>query len=410
MLRLQIRFEGSWVNSFSDEHDRPRFTSGQQLTPPSGLTPIGLDPDMLGKPGVRLAWVQTLQRENPQLAYRVPENFESTAAGTLARLVGEVRRLAVVRRDDPDHVALRAMAKGKWSVRCESERSETISLATRKANDIQGGGAGLVVDRALYEDPQVGRMLFGHLDVTFEAMVDALRVGRLPEGNWRPASPGRLCERLSALEADQKAWLKSMRDENDAASPFDGLVGAFGPALVDRAEQRRVALNEETRDKDPEAPESTLGTVLERWSLAGAVAIARLHGLNDNERGDLVARNVLNKSFGIAGITMAGKGIGRVTPKDVFTAATGVRAKSYRVPCAVDLPLDIGAKGSISVRTGVIIHDGTLVFELTGERELEEELYRRIEAAAVGPFHFGKKGLARITQIVRRPDPEVSGV
>jgi hypothetical protein len=42
---------------------------------------------------------------------------------------------------------------------------------------------------------------------------------------------------------------------------------------------------------------------------------------------------------------------------------------------------------------------GTITFTMNDMPELEHELHTAIEAASVGPFHFGKKGVAYVQSL-----------
>ena len=51
--------------------------------------------------------------------------------------------------------------------------------------------------------------------------------------------------------------------------------------------------------------------------------------------------------------------------------------------------------------SGVLKKTGTITFTIGDEPELEQELHAAIEAASVGPFHFGKKGVAYVQSLER---------
>jgi len=410
VLRLTLRFESSWVNRFASGSGAPAlFTSDTQLKASTkGLVPVEMDPATAGQPGARLAYLQRLQAANPALLYRVPDDFDNTVRGVLARLVGEVRRLSWLREHRPEHLALRAFAAGRYTIKLEHAYSSTMRLTT-PANDVRSKGAGLIRDNPLYGDTDLSRWLFGHLEYDVEDMLAILGQGQLPEGRWTARSPSQLIARLEVLLDQQKSLLEGARRQaTDGDYPYASLfaltLDAFSPALheqIDAQLDRRKAYAANHLDQN--VNQTIEDGVLESWHLAGAVIVARLRSMDEAERTALIERGVLSsKSSGLSGLSMTGQ-VGHVTPKDLYRSATGQPAVSRRMPYSVNLPGPVRADGrNERIDSGVLVHSGHVEFELDGDEVLERELVDAIQAASVGPLHFGKKGVAWVSAIDHR--------
>ena len=419
MLELHIRYEGSWTNQFrATPGGEPLFTSGAQLSSKtaSTLPPVRgfkelSDGDSLAN--ARLNYLRDLQKANPDFGYRVPESFDRTVQGVLSRLVGEVRRLSDV---EDDHLALRAFSAGSYAMNIEDMTSQTSRLATFEVNDVASGGAGLIQNDALYTDTLQTRFLFGFLGLSL-AQIQAhatvlLDIGQTnPAHDWTPASPSALIRRLEELREEQDDALKIAREAAKASglaycSPF----AALGHAL-DRAVPLEVQfkLDKNTgKNATPQKfplPMTIADGLLDSWSLAGAVVVARLKQLDAGQRQQFIDLKLISEEGNLQGITGRGE-LGSVTAKGVYNAASGVSAKSNRLPFSVDIPviadLSDPKKSRQVVRMGVLKKTGTLTFTIEGQPELEQELEEAIRGASVGPFHFGKKGVAHVLHLRRR--------
>lgn len=407
MLELKIRFESSWTNSFySDPGGDPLFTSGSELSksvkPKGGLKPVTFDRESVLKSGSRLAYLQALQAANPELLYRVPVSFDRAVQGVLARLVGEVRRLSDV---EDSHLAFRAFEAGDYDIHVEHEHSQTSKLATYEINAIQTGGAGLITNAILYSKSDVSRRLFGHLgqsltDIEF-AIDDVLSPGELPVGmQWFPGSPAALIDRINALDEEQSEVIKKAKKaagKGQYVSPYFRVLSALAQAMPSDAKAtiaKQVGLHGQGK-----AVGMTIETgALDGWSIAGASIVARIKRLSAQELAAYIAAGALTKIGGLAGMAMSG-GVGNITPKDLFHFASGARAESGRMPYGIEVPVMQANGFAQSVPTGVIKKTGTITFKLANQPKLEQELHAAIESASVGPFHFGKKGIAYVQSL-----------
>ena len=405
MLELKIRFESSWTNSFYEEPGgAPLFTSGSDLSGSAKqkLNPVAFDREAALRSGSRLAFLQALQAANPGLLYRVPVSFDRALQGVLARLVGEVRRLSDV---EPSHLALRAFTAGQCHVDIEHEYSQTTKLATYEINKIQTQGAGLINNELLYADSEVALNLFGHLgqslqDIEF-AIDDILKTGPRPAVyTWFPPSPAALIDRINALDEEQAALIKVAKKaagKGVYTSPFAALFKALAATLADEAPVT-LAKQQELHKQGKPAGLSIEAGALDGWSIAGATIVARIKLYTDTQKTALISAGALTRSGGLAGIAMSGA-IGNVTPKDLFSFASGVNAVSNRMPYTVDVPVPDATGRSQPVPTGVLKKTGTITYTLNDSPALEQELHNAIEAASVGPFHFGKKGIAYVQSL-----------
>lgn len=410
MLELKIRFESSWSNSFySEPGGKPLFTSGSRLSgsmkPNGGLKPVTFDRESALKSGSRLAYLQALQAANPELLYRVPVSFDRAVQGILARLVGEVRRLSDV---EDSHLALRAFQAGDCDVHIEHEYSQTTKLATYEINDIQTGGAGLITNAALYSNSEVSRRLFGHLgqslmDLEF-SIEDVLKPGVLPGGlMWFPESPAALIDRINVLDQEQSDVIKKAKKAagkgGTYASPYFGVLSVLARAMPRDAEVT-IAKQTELHVQGKAVGLSIESGALDGWSIAGATIVARIKMLTAEELGAYIAAGALTKFGGLAGMAMSG-GVGNITPKDLYYFASGAWAESGRMPYGIDVPVMQANGRSQFVPSGVLKKTGMITFKIVDSPELEHELHTAIESASVGPFHFGKKGVAYVQSLER---------
>ena len=411
MLELTLRFESSWSNSLAQSPGGPaRFTSRSELSASinelkrpekdhllqeaSHTTETGSGP---------LPYLRQLQAANPAMRYRVPESYDNTVKGVLARLVGEVRRLEML---EPEHLALRAFAHGQAHVQHTALYSQTTTLTNAKPKAIQSGGAGLIERDGLYQHSEAARYLFGFLGLNM-AQLETHAFGILGGTSiplsaeiWTPDSPSQLLHRLSTLQAEQdeavKAAQKQAKNSGQTyASPYPNLLAAL---------QKHLA--QEAHDFAHKAPKKATGTdkavatIDSQWWLAAALTIAKIKLLNPEEKQSFIDEGLLNSNGFLQGITMNGN-VGEVTPKGLFQFASGRYQYSNRLPYSVELPMPVSdAKGQpIMAPAGVIKKDGTLRFTLQGPPQLEQELYDAIRSASVGPLHFGKKGIAWLEKL-----------
>lgn len=411
MLQLQIRFESSWTNFFFDQPGgAPLFTSGSQFSKSAkNLQPA--DASLLTQPDShsRIPYLRALQEANPELKYRVPESYDRTVQGVLTRLTGEVRRLADLQAD---HLALRAYWAGSYAVDIEHEHSQTTKLATYETNAIQSGGAGLIMNETLYTSTREAKYLFGFLQLSLEEMQarvdDILAYGfDDPSFQWTPASPSILMERLQALGDAQQERIDALKKkEKDEQVPYITPYLAFCEAIAQKLPQEAQAYLADKFSKaaPDKLPASTVDQgALDAWPLAGAVIVARIKSLNDADREAMIQAGALTRAGNLGGLSMNG-GVGNFTEKDVFRNASGQGAESNRMPYSAEIPLALRIGGKdirATVPSGVIKKTGRLTFSLDGNDALEDELAHAIGEASVGPFHFGKKGIAYVERMQR---------
>ena len=405
MLELKIRFESSWTNSFYEEPGgAPLFTSGSDLSGSAKqkLNPVAFDRDGAQRSGSRLAFLQALQAANPELLYRVPVSFDRAVQGVLARLVGEVRRLSDV---EQSHLALRAFAAGEFEVNIEHEHSQTTTLSTYKDNAIQTQGAGLISNEVLYSDNAVSRYLFGHLGQSLEALQfsihDLLTPGTALAGlGWFPSSPSALIDRLAALFSEQAKEIKdakSLAGKGPYRSPYQAVFLALSSALPSQATATLEIQNEFAR-QGKQASLSVESGAFDGWWIGSAIIIARIKMLTDDERAAFIKAGALTERGNLSGINSTGT-VGFVTEKGVYTFASGASAVSSRMPYAIDIPVQDSTGRTLKVPSGVLKKTGTITYTLKDSPELEQELHSAIESASVGPFHFGKKGIAYVQSL-----------
>jgi len=413
MFKLTLRFESSWTNSFYDRDDsgapvKPWFDSGRSLNASTRklvrVDDVPSDPQGKLTGSTRIPMLRQVQAANPGLAYRIPDSFDSTVIGVLARLVGDVRRLRLIESDDPGHIALRAFAKGRYAVHIETEISMLTTLATAEPKDIQTAGAGICTNDALFTPSALTRKLFGHLDMSVEGMEFAAAHGpsAFASGSWAPDSTGALVRRLQTLQEEQDTVVAEARKTAKQGSlgyktPFPAL-GAWMAQALPGDVAKKLAAQAETGPKAGVQPPTTIQDgALDAWGLAGAVVVARLKSLPEAVRQQMVDDGMLTAAGNLSGLAMSGN-VGRLTEKDMFRFASGVASTSHSLPFSVDLPVRVNGRDA-TIPSGVLKKDGTMKFELDGDAALESELFEAITAASVGPLHFGKKGVAYITKL-----------
>jgi len=433
MLKLTLRFESSWTNSFYEQDESgapvtPRFDSGRSLNSSTRnlvrVDDVPSDPQGKLTGSTRIPMLRQLQAANPLLAYRVPDSFDSTVIGVLARLVGDVRRLRMIESDDPGHIALRAFAKGRYAVHVETETSMLTTLATHKPKAIKTAGAGICINDALFTPNALTRQIFGHLDMSVEDMelAAAQDPSALMDGSWAPDSIGTLVRHLQARQEEQDAIVAAARKaavDGDLTyeTPFPAMGAWMTQALSEDVAAKLAKLTDEAAEmaaeEDRAANEGRVGKVkklapppltvqagaLDAWGLAGAVVVAKLKSLPEAVRQQMVDDGTLTAAGKISGLAMSGN-VGCLTEKDMFSFASGVAATSHSLPFSVELPMRVNGR-VVTIPSGVLKKDGTLSFELDGDAALESELFDAITAASVGPLHFGKKGVAYITKLSR---------
>ena len=404
MLKLHIRFESSWTNSFfkvgeDGNRDEPLFTSGSQLAASAkGIEPADLDLTNLAASNSRLEYLQALQTLNPNLLYRVPESFHRTVQGILARLTGEVRRLKDV---EGDHLALRAFAAGTYEVKIEHEHSQLVKLNTYCVNDIQSGGAGVIAADALYSGSADATYLLSALGNSLAAIESALSTGLpIPVTGWVPASPSELIDRLATLNAEQTDVVKKAQKLKDAAhiTAYPCIFDFLAKKLPEDVLATLKIQSERALDGNIQAKTTVADGALYGWSLAGAFIVVQVKSLSIDERERYIAEGLLTRNGGFAGLAMTGS-VGSVTPKDMFTFASGQKAKSSSLPYSIDIPVATTNSKKTFIQSGILKKTGTLSFEISGNLTLEDELRTAIENASVGPFHFGKKGVAYVLSL-----------
>lgn len=425
MMTLKIKFDSSWTNSmFDGPGGSPLFTSGKQFGDSMrGL--VAADPALL-QADTRIPYLQGLQKLNPGMAYRVPESYDRAVQGVLSRLVGEVRRLDAVEKD---HLALRAFLAGSYEMNIDEENSQTNLLATYQTNQVASGGVGVISKDALYCGSAEAREIFGFLGLSLAEMqeqVDEISTfqGDHPRYRWTPKSPADLISRLGALDEEQKQTIKSEKgataEGSEYVSPYANLCQFFEVAFkgdVETTVAKRIAAAAAVAassagkklSKSSAIPTTVASGALEGWSLAGALVVTRIRQLQPAMVADLVAAGGLSRNGGLGGMSMTGE-IGGVTAKDMYGFASGQKAESNSMPYRCTVPVtfkaspDIAGSGLAKDRTsyiasGVIKKTGSMTFKISGDAVLEQEIFEAIRKACVGPFHFGKKGVAHIEKL-----------
>lgn len=405
MLELKIRFESSWTNSFYEQPGgAPLFTSGSGLSGSvkKKFNPVDFDRVEARRSNSRLPFLRALQAANPGILYRVPVSFDRAVQGVLARLVGEVRRLSDV---EQSHLALRAFSAGECDVAIEHEHSQTAMLSTYKDNPIQKQGAGLINNEVLYSDNAISRYLFGHLGKSIEeiqfSIHDLLEPGSWRSGlGWFPSSPSGLIARLKALFDEQGEQIKNAKDDAGKGpyhSPYQKVLSAIANKLP---AEKQATLKKQAGlfDQGRQVGLTIEAGALDGWWIGSAIIVARIKMLASDERAAFIKAGALTESGNLSGINSTGT-VGFVTEKGVYTFASGVPAVSNRMPYGIKVPVQDATGYTHQVATGVLKKTGTITFTLKDSPALEQELHAAIESASVGPFHFGKKGIAYVQSL-----------
>lgn len=384
-LQLVIPFESSWTNVLADERGEPFLTSGRVFSAAEARPKAGLLPRMAAKNQLRVDYVRQLNAENPEMTYRVPESYDNAVLGVLARLLGEVRR---VRDLEEDHLARRLFVCATYAVEVSAEHDEVTLLAT-PGNEVPGSGGGVFeAGHPLYSGGEIARKLFGHLALSVRELI----AGGKPMVQWTPSSPTALIARLGELDDEQSAWIKEVQDAAKAngstySSPALTWAGRLKDGLT-----APIVCNED----------------VDKWSWAGAEIASKVLVLSDEELEMLRKHKAISaRQASIPGIAASGN-LGRVTAKDLLGGTPGCRKrKSYSMPYVQELPVldasnsDKGTAKSNRIPFGIIKKSGTLTITLDLDGDLERQFLDQLDAAGVGPFHFGKKGLAFLERVKR---------
>lgn len=256
MLHIHIPFESSWTNSFADQNHEPLFTSGSSFGDANrGATPTTLPRDAAPNT-MRVESVRALNRCNPEMAYRVPDSYDNTVKGVLARLLGEVRRL----RDlESDHLVNQLVRGLSYEIKVTSEHDEIVSLAT-PANAIQSSGAGLLPPgNPLYERSPLTEHLFGHLGLPLAVLLEQ---GLEAKGTWVPGSPLDLVLKLDAIKDAQTALAKAIKKET-----------GLEPDFMRQFALRLCAGLQEAQKLEAAGPSAEP----DKWNVGGALLVAKLH-------------------------------------------------------------------------------------------------------------------------------------
>jgi len=381
MLHLHIGFEGSWTNSFLDEDHNPRFTSGSGFGAGNRQLKAVVIPDPASPHSTRVDTVRAMNRANPGMTYQVPANYDNTVRGIVARLLGEVRRL---NRLEPEHLVRRIADKMTYQLKLSSEHDEIVALAT-PPNEIQSGGAGLLpAGNPLYEKGELAKKVFGHLDHPFEAL---LSKGLGAEGAWAPYSPTDLVTRLAMRDDEQDLFFKALKSSSGEEA-VKAVRKAFATGLADALKEAKleVALS-----------------VDKPWSIAGALLAAKVHLLTAEEKTALIEVGALSRAGNLPGLAMSG-GLGGLTIKDLYAGAGCKKAISSQMPYTTELWLYPGEEAQKADKKkpfslGIIKKSGTLEIAIDIDEDQAREVTDHIEAASVGVFHFGKKGIAYVQRI-----------
>lgn len=367
MLQLRIRFSDSLSNRFLDEHGLPLFESLSKLKESAqGITPgeISFSAGAVW----REDYVRELNRRFPGMSYRVPTSYDSTVLGVIARLMGEVRR---IERLEADHPARRLMDASTYQMKIEDESDATFTCMTTREEIVQqSGGAGIVRDdHPLYDRGPLASALFGHLG---QGLPDIVR-GKPVARPWTPATPFELISRLHELDAEQSHLRRSKSSEHDD--------------LARVVQDRWMPVLKQQRDIVLEADAA-------RWFWPGASIVFALKNLSAEQSAVLAHRGGLSPRSNLKGIA-ASKQVGRVTAKDVYNGAGARYMPSLRMPYGLFVKKGI----KTSMVMGAIAKSGYVDVECRGDAALQAESRRLIEEAAVGPFTFGKKGIAYLEHV-----------
>ena len=371
MLHIFIRFESSLTNQLLNDHKEPLFTSSKGFG--AGLrklNKVSLDPCAL--PNQTLVHhVRKLNAENPNMTFQVPKDYDNTVRGIVARLCGEVRRINDLEDDHPLHSIWSSM---EYELNVQSEHSEVYALAT-PPNELQNSGAGLIpAGNPFYTPSVLARKILGHLEHPFSDQMEPQHI----EGLWSPKTPYDLVNRLGLLKKEQ--------DELTAAKKKE-MGDAYISPLSDyeRWLKTEIAVH---------APGLILSNI-DYWNLAGSRIALNVLTLPREERDVLIEAGFLSRNGNLPGIAMSG-GLGNTTPKDVYAGAGCKKAISTLMPYQAELWFDHNG-GNHKVTVGAIKKTGTVHIKIDHPDDLD--IAMRIKNCAVGPFQFGKKGLAYVQRM-----------
>lgn len=388
MLKIEIAFADSWSNRFLNENFEPLFKSstGFQASHKT-LQAVPLLCDSRGSLSL-VESVRQLNRKNPSMAYRVPENYDNTVLGIIARLLGEVRRVTDL---EPNHPARWLYERTHYRVDISSERFETMTLAT-PANQLQGSGAGVVdvSQNEFYLGGPLARHLFGHLELPFEVL---LSQGLDAQGAWTPRYPNELLQKLTAYAVQQKQYFKALKLEKGEAA-VEAVQESFATQIKERLAAAGV-----NAGLDSSAS----------WNFAGALLAAKVHLLDEAKKSTLKAQGCLSGLGNFPGLAMSGKTFGNMTLRDFYVGIGGRKAYSTRMAYSVPLPFfqtpeQENKNEPVSVTVGIIKKSGVLHISINIDEEVANAVTSVIQAAAVFVFHFGKKGIAYVDRIYYQHD------
>ena len=372
MLHIHINFESSLTNVLLDENKDPLFTSSKNFNGGQvKLSSVTLD-QHAAENQTLVHHIRKLNQANPTMTYRVPLDYDNTIRGIIARLCGEVRRLSLLESDHPLHELWSTM---QYQMDVRSEHSECYALAT-SPNELPGSGAGIVpANNPFYNNEAVARTVLGHLA---HPLADQLSQKNLI-GAWSPKSPFDLVNRLDTLKKEQDTMIAEQKTllKDAYVSPIAAYAQWF------KEECRRI-------DWEPETASN-----LDYWNVAGSRIALNIMRLNPVEKTRLMDDGFLSRNGNLPGIAMSG-GIGNATAKDVFAGAGCNKAFSTRMPYQTELWFEHN-NGKIKFTLGAIKKSGRVHIQI--DNHDQENWLLRIRDCAVGPFQFGKKGLAYVERL-----------
>jgi hypothetical protein len=379
MNKLILRFESSWTNRLVvDDFYRP-MPSATYLSGFSGR------PSKYPKKnsGNLFAFIQALNRLNPDMTYRVPENFDNTIIGVLARLTGEIRRVSDL---DADHIAIRAfnsIANKDSCLTIESLTNECISLKTCVPDPTLAGGI-LDPHNPFLGNKLIAKKIFGHYGASFEQIVHAVLNGGV-QHEWYFENPSDLVAEYLRLEKEQKDFKAA---NTQAYEDLSTALGKEASRLGYAIDLNQSGLN---------------------YSVSGVIAILEFLSLSQAET-DLIGDYLRSNVPGFA--SLSAKSPGKITEKDfkAFFQPLGNKSKKkvtsfpffvgdmwvYQYDANGD-PISNPKKPNEFKKTklglGVLKKDGYMKL-LISDDDVFSELEEKIEAAGVNILSFGKKGIA----------------
>lgn len=371
MLNIHINFESSLTNQLLNEHKEPLFTSSSGFK--DGLRKLNKTNLDAAAPvhQTLVHHIRQMNAANPEMTYRVPASYDNTVLGILARICGEIRRVSDL---EPLHPLHAIWSNTSYQMHVSSEHSEVYALAT-PPNAIQTSGAGLVpAGNPFYTNSDIAHQVFGHLSLPLSDQLQA----RPLKGTWYPKTPFDLINRLEVLKTQLEEQTKEQRKFMGAGyiSPVEPFAKWFKEALL--SANITIATKE-----------------VDFWNVAGARLVLNILQLPLETRTDLIEKGFLSRNGNLQGIAMSGH-IGNVTPKDVYVGAGCKKAISTSMPYQTDLWFEHLGK-NVKFAVGVIKKSGTLHIKIDDAEE--DAIRERIINCAVGPFQFGKKGLAYVNRL-----------